>query len=141
VTLELGFAMAETQEWYIAINPQKTKIKEVPSDLRGLDRLEYLSLEELKQKIAVILDQRYKKQRRDSIERYLGQKRTELRKAVKTIDGVTIGALAELMGVEVGVARLVIKPLLGKSLRQAGTKKGTRYYRMQRGPIPKKRQP
>ena len=38
VTLELGFAMAATEQWYIAIDPSKTEIKEVPSraDVRAL---------------------------------------------------------------------------------------------------------
>src|SRR6185369_15567184 len=34
VTLELGFAMAANDQWYIAIDPAKTETKEVPSDLR-----------------------------------------------------------------------------------------------------------
>lgn len=47
VTLELGFAMAIGDQWYIAVDPSKTDTKEVPSDLRGLDRIEYGSYAEL----------------------------------------------------------------------------------------------
>ena len=37
VTLELGFAMATSESWYIAFNPSRTDLTEVPADLRGID--------------------------------------------------------------------------------------------------------
>jgi hypothetical protein len=40
VTLELGIAMASGDNWYIAFNPEKTELDEVPADLRGIDRIE-----------------------------------------------------------------------------------------------------
>jgi hypothetical protein len=58
VTLELGFAMATSKNWYIALNPTKTELQEVPSDLRGLDRIQYDSLDELGKQVARLLAQR-----------------------------------------------------------------------------------
>jgi predicted nucleotide-binding protein len=41
VTLELGLALGLPEKCFIAINPEKTNVSEVPSDLRGVDRMEY----------------------------------------------------------------------------------------------------
>jgi predicted nucleotide-binding protein len=54
VTLELGFAMPINDQWYIAIDPSKTEVNEVPSDLRGLDRIQYGSYSELQTKLTTI---------------------------------------------------------------------------------------
>jgi hypothetical protein len=58
VTLELGYAMALGSEWYIAFNPSRTEV-EVPSDLKGLDRIQYSSFSELGRGLRVVLEQRY----------------------------------------------------------------------------------
>jgi hypothetical protein len=39
VTLELGIALATSDDRYSCFNPEKTDIQEVPSDIRGLDRI------------------------------------------------------------------------------------------------------
>lgn len=36
VTLELGVALATSDDWYICFNPETTDVREVPSDIRGL---------------------------------------------------------------------------------------------------------
>src|SRR5262245_37605801 len=41
VTLELGLAFGLTEKTFIAIDPSKTNVAEVPADLRGLDRIQY----------------------------------------------------------------------------------------------------
>jgi hypothetical protein len=49
VTLELGIAKGGDHPWYILIDPSKSTggIFEAPADLRGLDRVQYSTLEEL----------------------------------------------------------------------------------------------
>jgi len=137
VTLELGFAMATNDDWYVAVNLKKTKIKEVPADLRGLDRMQYESLVELGTKIAAVIDQRYPKRKESSIDDYLAGMRTDLVKKLKTTKGgLMISEIAKLLGIDVRVARLVVDPALGKTIRAGGERKGTRYYPMKRGPIP-----
>jgi hypothetical protein len=129
VTLELGFAMAATEQWYIAIDPTKTEIKEVPSDLRGLDRIEYFSYTELGDKLGILLEQRYPKRPRPSIDGFLEDRRTEVRSLVKDHPGLTINALAQLLSVEVTVAQLIVKPLLESGeVETTGTRRGTKYY-------------
>ncbi len=129
VTLELGFAMAATEQWYIAIDPSKTEIKEVPSDLRGLDRIEYSSYTELGDKLGILLEQRYPKRPRPSIDGFLEDRRTEVRSLVRDHPGLTINALAQLLSVEVTVAQLIVKPLLDSGeVKTTGTRRGTKYY-------------
>src|SRR5262245_65629989 len=59
VTLELGIAYATSQPWYICFNPGRTDAKEVPSDLRGLDRIQYTSFSDLEDRLSILIDQHY----------------------------------------------------------------------------------
>jgi hypothetical protein len=136
VTLELGFAMAVSEQWYIALDPSKTDTKEVPSDLRGLDRIEYASYEELGNKLSILLDQRYPLRKTGGIEEFLDEKRTQARGVLKAHPGFTMTALAQVLEVEVPIAQLALKPLLeAGELETRGVRKGTQYFL--RGTAPK----
>jgi hypothetical protein len=58
VALELGFGMALSDRWYVALDPSKTDAKEIPAGLRGLGRIEYRSLAELSEKLKTLLNER-----------------------------------------------------------------------------------
>ena len=47
VTLEYGVALGLGSKAFIAFNPDKTDLGDVPSDVRGYDRLQYRDLDEL----------------------------------------------------------------------------------------------
>lgn len=129
VTLELGFAMAVGEQWYIAIDPSRTEIKEVPSDLRGLDRIEYGSYTELGNKLGILMEQRYPKKIRGTIDSYLEERRIEIRQLLAEHPGLTVISLAQLQGVEVPVAQLALKPLIEQGeLETTGTRKSTKYF-------------
>lgn len=129
VTLELGFAMAVGDQWYIAIDPSKTEVNEVPSDLRGLDRIQYGSYTELSEKLSILLEQRYSKRPRGTIDNYLNERRDEVRGMLKEHPGLTVISMAELMEIGVPVAQLVVKPMLDSGeLQTTGTRKTTKYY-------------
>lgn len=127
VTLELGFAMPVSDQWYIAIDPSKTETKEVPSDLRGLDRIEYSSYSELSDKLSILIEQRYPKRQRGGIEEFLEQRRIQIRELLQEHPGLTITSLAQLLEVEVPVAQLAIKPIV-REFETRGVKKSTKYY-------------
>jgi len=60
VTLELGIAIGSGRPWFILIDPSKSTggIPEAPADLRGLDRLQYSTLDDLEQELdGLILQQ------------------------------------------------------------------------------------
>ena len=56
VTLELGLALGLGEKAYIAINPTyKPDVLDTPADLRGIDRIEYVSMEQLKSNLSDLL--------------------------------------------------------------------------------------
>lgn len=57
VTLELGLAYGMGEKAYVITNPKQHVAGEVPSDLRGLDRLQYTSFSELQGALEQILNQ------------------------------------------------------------------------------------
>jgi hypothetical protein len=71
VTLELGIAIADSDNWYICFNPEKTPVSEVPSDIKGIDRIQYSSFSELEEKLTALLEQRYPKEIRQPLEDYI----------------------------------------------------------------------
>lgn len=128
MTLELGFAMAVTEQWYIALNPAKTEIKEVPSDLRGLDRIEYGSYTDLSSKLTVLMEQRYPKRKGSGIETFLSERRAQVRELLQKNPGLTITSMSQLLSLDVPVVQLVVKPMVGDELEPQGVKKSTKYY-------------
>jgi hypothetical protein len=60
VTLELGVAKESGKPWYILIDPSKSTgaIHEAPSDLRGFDRVQYGSFDELERGLVRLLTQK-----------------------------------------------------------------------------------
>jgi predicted nucleotide-binding protein len=129
VTLELGFSMALNDQWYIALDPSKTEVKEVPSDLRGLDRIEYSSYAELRAKLETVVTQRYPKRPPGTIETYLEEQRKHVIGLLKNEPGLSVTGIAQVLGVEVGVAKLVVRPLVESNiLRTEGRRKATKYF-------------
>jgi len=57
VTLELGFAQGAGKDWFIALNPDKKG--EAPADLRGIDRIEYRTFDELQGQLERVLVGRF----------------------------------------------------------------------------------
>jgi hypothetical protein len=57
VTLEYGMARGMGTTAYIAFNPEKTNKGDVPTDVRGYDRLQYSDFGELSEKIATLVGQ------------------------------------------------------------------------------------
>jgi predicted transcriptional regulator len=129
VTLELGFAMALNDSWYIAIDPSKTDVGEVPSDLRGLDRIQYSSYTELGEKIKAIMEQRYPKRPGTSIDTFLAEKRKDLVVILRSNPGLTMTSMAQLLGVNVQVAQLIVRPLVEENaIRTEGSRRATKYF-------------
>lgn len=129
VTLELGLAYGLNEKAYIISNPKQHQAGEVPADLRGIDRIQYTSFSELQTGLEKILTQEFPIQPAHDVENQL----TTLRNlAVDFIqanpEGLKITDIADLLGVTIDVAKVVVYPLVGKSLRTEGVKKGTRYF-------------
>ena len=128
VTLELGLAFGLNEKPFIAIDPSKTDINEVPADLRGIDRIQYGSYAELQTGIEKLLIQEFPPQPTHDVENQLTQLRTHAVKAISESEGLKINDIAKLLGVSIEMAKVIVKPLVGEQLRIEGVKRGAKYY-------------
>jgi predicted nucleotide-binding protein len=128
VTLELGLAFGLSEKAYIAIDPAKTDINEVPSDLRGMDRIQYGSYSELQQGVERLLVQEFPVQPTHDVENQLKQLRTQTVKLISDSEGLKMNDIAKLLGVSIDMAKVIVRPLVGEQLRVEGVRRGARYY-------------
>lgn len=128
VTLELGLAFGLNEKAYIAIDPSKTDIDEVPADLRGIDRIQYSSYAELQTGVETLLAQEIPVQVAHDVENQLRQLRHQTLQLVGESEGLKIKDIANLLGVSVDMAKLVVRPLIGDKLEIRGIKRGAKYY-------------
>ncbi|MFD7320597.1 hypothetical protein ACFV9D_05820 [Streptomyces sp. NPDC059875] len=129
VTLELGLALGLSERAYIAIDPARTSIDDVPSDLRGIDRIQYASYTELEDKLSILLAQELPVSKTHDAENQLIELRHQVLSQVAHHDaGLRIGDIATALGVSTDLARLVVRPLVGNGLRTEGQRRGMRYF-------------
>jgi hypothetical protein len=128
VTLELGLAFGLSEKSYIAIDPSKTDIDEVPADLRGIDRIQYSSYAELQSQVERLLAQELPVPRTHDVENQLTQLREQALNLISESEGLKIPDIAKLLGVSIDMAKVVVKPLVGPKLRIEGIKRGAKYY-------------
>lgn len=128
VTLELGLAFGMGARAYIAFDPSKTDVGEVPSDLRGMDRMQYSSYTELEEVLSRLMAQNMPAPQQHEAEDQLQKLRRQTMAVVSDSEGLRIGDISEALGVNVQLTKVVVRPLIGHGLRTEGVKKGTRYY-------------
>lgn len=127
VTLELGLAY-RSENWYIAFNPDKTPADDVPSDIKGIDRIQYKSFTELEERLSLLLEQRYPKQVQQPLESFLDEQREKVVSVLKENPGLKMNQIAEILGIEVQTAQVLVSKMLGPTLRVEGQRRGARYY-------------
>ncbi|GAB2975838.1 hypothetical protein GCM10027282_12960 [Frigoribacterium salinisoli] len=128
VTLELGLAFGAAERAYIAFDPSKTNENEVPTDLRGIDRIQYSSFHTLGEGLAKLLAQEMPVPTTHDAENQLDELRRQALTLLSTEDGLKIEDVATLLGVTKPLAQLVVKPLVNNGLRTEGKTKGTKYF-------------
>lgn len=128
VTLELGLAFGMNERAYIALDPSKTQVEEVPSDLRGIDRIQYGSYTELQEGLAKLLAQELPVQPNHDVENQLVQLRQQTLNLLERSEGLKVSDIATLLGVSIDMAKLVVRPLVGDHLDVHGIKRGAKYY-------------
>lgn len=128
VTLELGLAYGLNEKAYIIANPTQHSVGEVPADLRGLDRLQYTSFTELQTSVEKILSQEFPIQPTHNVEGQLTNLRDQAIRVVRESEGLKINDIASLLGVSIDVAKVIVHPLVGTTLRTEGVRRGTRYF-------------
>jgi hypothetical protein len=128
VTLELGLAFGLGEKAYIAIDPSKTKVDEVPADLRGIDRIQYGSLAELQAGLERVLAQELPLRIAHDVEDQLSALRRRAVEVVGQSHGLKVGDIARLLGVSVDVGKLLVGPLVGTEFEVKGNRRGARYH-------------
>jgi hypothetical protein len=129
VTLELGIAIADSDNWYICFNPDKTPVDEVPSDIKGIDRIQYTSFSELEEKLTVLLEQRYpKEEQRQPLDDYISGLQADVSSLLEKSPGLRMEEIAEILKVNVKMAQVIVMPLVGSTLRVEGKTRGARYF-------------
>ncbi|NRT58655.1 hypothetical protein [Sphaerotilus uruguayifluvii] len=129
VTLELGIALALSENWYICFNPSQTNLSEVPSDIRGIDRIQYISFADLEDKLTVLLDQRYPRSSRIGVDDYLAGLESDITDLLKREPGLGVVEVSDILGVHKRMAQVAVRQMLesGK-LRSEGKTKGVKYF-------------
>jgi len=129
VTLELGIALAMSDDWYICFNPDKTELSEVPSDIRGIDRIQYSGFTDLEDKLTVLLEQWYPKSNRVSIDEYFETIESEVITLLRKQPGLKANEISEVMNVNKKMAQTVVRQMLEKgTLVSKGKTRATKYY-------------
>ncbi len=128
VTLELGFAMATSSDWYICFNPEKTQQDEVPSDIKGIDRLQYKSFSDFSDQLIALIEQRYPKKDRKPINEYILSLQGDVINLLTKQPGLSMSDIADLLQISVALAQLSVTPLLETKIRVEGKKRGAKYY-------------
>lgn len=129
VTLELGIALATSDDWYICFNPDKTDIKEVPSDIRGLDRIQYSSFSELEDRLSVLLDQWYPRSTRTTVEDYFETAQKDVLNLVMSQPGLRVNEVSDILGMNLRMAQVAVAQLLNENkIRMEGKTRGAKYF-------------
>jgi hypothetical protein len=128
VTLELGIGLGLNERSYIAYNPEKTPVEDVPSDLRGVDRIQYTSFSGLEDSITKLVSQEYSIDKKHDMEDQIEILRNNAIKLVSSSEGLKIGDIAEGLGITIDLAKVVAKPLIGDQIAMRGVKKGAKYF-------------
>lgn len=129
VTLELGIALASSDDWYICFNPEQTDIKEVPSDIRGLDRIQYTSFSELEDRLSVLLDQWYPRSTRTTVDDYFDKAQKEVLVLLGKQPGLKVNEIADILGINLRMAQVVVGQLMSDGLiRAEGKTRGVKYF-------------
>jgi DNA-binding MarR family transcriptional regulator len=127
VTLELGVAIGLGREYYILFNPKLSGSMEVPSDIRGRDRIEYTSYSDLVAKLTVLFREKFPLKSKTTDEKMSGI-RDEILKAIRNTDGRSRGEIATQSGLDSQVVQAVLRTMIADGIvEQFGQKKGTRY--------------
>lgn len=129
VTLELGVALATSDDWYICFNPDRTDVKEVPSDIRGLDRIQYTSFSELEDRLSVLLDQWYPRSTRTTVEDYFERAQKDVHALIEKQPGLRVNEVADILGINLRMAQVVLQQLVADGkLRLEGKTRGAKYF-------------
>jgi hypothetical protein len=125
VALEYGLARGLKARAFIAFNPDKTNVSDVPADVRGYDRLQYTDLDELSEKVATLVAQELGTG--PPAANPLEADRARLLELIRTQPGQTAVELAHDFPQGLDYVQLLIRRSSGE-LTTRGQTRATRYF-------------
>lgn len=128
VTLELGLALGMDEKVFIALNPNETHLEDVPSDLKGVDRLQYSSFSDLEDELERLISQAMPPPRDPEAEDFLLQLQERIVETVEKSPGIRVSTIAKAVGVNVELAKLAVRNELDSRLRAEEKTRATKYY-------------
>lgn len=143
VALELGIAVGLDEDYYILFNPSHDQT-DVPSDLGGIDRLQYEDFSSLKDQLRRLIEQQFGSPDEEtasgsasgeSFKDLLETLRGQVPGVVEANPGIQMGGIASRLGVPIEYAQNITRPLLDSGdLETRGQRRGMRYYLKGQGP-------
>lgn len=129
VALELGLALGMNATSYIAFDPSKTNVSDVPSDLRGMDRMQYDSFSQFEERLTALISQELPLPRTHTVEDQLTKLREESLNLLAESDGLKLADVATALGVSNDLAKVALKPLVNDGLlHTTGNTRAVRYH-------------
>ena len=129
VSLEMGIAIGLNKRYFVLwnhkIDEQRT---DVPSDIRGIDRIQYASNSELEAKLIILLKQELPAVGASSDSAFETLK-GKILAGLKANPGLKIAELAQTIGDDKALVQSTVRAMVGNGeLKTRGAKKGMTYY-------------
>lgn len=128
VTLELGLALGMGERVFISLNPSETDLDDVPSDLKGVDRLNYTSFSTLEDELERLIAQMLPPPADPEAENFLTKLQDRIVELVNRSPGLTVTNISKAVGVNIDLAKLAVRNELDVRLRMEGKTRGAKYY-------------
>ncbi len=128
VALELGVALGRKERCFISFNPTVGGLDDVPSDIKGRDRIEYTSLTAYQDNVERLVAEHLPLpvETVSQLDRW----RDQILSILQADTGLKIGDLAKAIGVNTDLARLLIAPLVREGrVRAEGATRAMRYFK------------
>lgn len=129
VTLELGIAVGGQRRYFLLFNPQEGE-EDVPSDLGGIDRIEYTSYTELGERLSELLIQELGVPKEEpSGQEQMESLRKAVREKVAKRDGPKIRHIASSIGIPIELAKAIVRQMVeAGELRTTGQTRARQYW-------------
>lgn len=128
VALELGIAVGLAKRYFILLNQKIDANKDVPSDIKGIDRVQYSSNSELEAKLILLIKQELPRRvnRSDSAFEIV---KGSLIDALRASPGLNLSRLSEAVGEDKTLVQSTVRVMVqAGELKTKGQKKGMTYY-------------
>ena len=124
VALELGIAVGLGRKYFILLNTKIEPHKDAPSDIKGIDRLQYGSNVELEARLKILIRQELPDARNKSDSVFNGVK-SRILEALKVEPGLGLTKLSTAIAEDKTLVQSVARAmLLTNELKTSGAKKG-----------------